>query len=53
MRELDAQESHGGPVGLEPQHGPAAALDRPMVLLDDDVQVLAVAHQDEYPPPIF
>ena len=42
MSELDARESHGcGPVGLEAEHGPAAAFDRPMALLNDIVQVLA------------
>ena len=54
MRELDPRKSYRcGPVGLEAQHRPAAALDRPVVLLDDIVQVLAVANQDVYPPPIF
>ncbi len=50
MRELDARQRHGGgPMRLEAQHGSAAAPDRPVVLLDDIVQVLAVADQDVYP----
>ena len=54
MREFDARQRHdGGPIGLEAEHGSAAALDRPLVLLDDLVQVLAVANQDVYPPPVF
>src|SRR6202023_3812461 len=41
------------PIGLETQHGAASALDRPMILLDDIVQVLALAYQDVFPPLIL
>ena len=41
------------PIGLEAQHGAASALDRPMILLYDIVQVLAPAYQDVFPPMIL
>ena len=37
------------PVGFEPKHRSAPALDRPVVLLDDVVQVAAHAYQDVFP----
>ena len=44
--ELQARQGHGRrPVGLEPEHGLASALDSPVVLLDDVVQVTAPTHQ--------
>ena len=54
MGELDARESHRrGPIRPEAEHGTEPARDRPVALLDDIVQVLAVADQDVDPPPIF
>jgi hypothetical protein len=51
MHEFQARQGHGRrPVGLEPKHGLASALDSPVVLLDDVVQVLALTHQDVFPP---
>ena len=51
MHELQARQGHGRrPVGLEPEHGLASALDSPVVLLDDVVQVTAPTHQDIFPP---
>jgi hypothetical protein len=46
MHEFQPSQSDGRrPIGLEAQHGAASALDRPMILLHDIVQVLALAYQ--------
>src|SRR6266446_1403843 len=51
MHEFQAREGHGRrPVRLEAEHGLAPTLDGPVVLLDDVVQIAALAHQDGFPP---
>jgi hypothetical protein len=54
MHEFQPSQSDGcRPMGLEAQHGAASSLDRPMILLYDIVQVLALAYQDVFPPTIL
>ncbi len=54
MHEFQPSQSDARcPIGLEAQHGAASALDRPMILLYDIVQVLALAYQDVFPPMIL
>jgi hypothetical protein len=51
VRQFDAGERDlRGLERLESQHGGAAAFDRSMVLLDNVVQIPAVAHRDTLPP---
>jgi hypothetical protein len=50
MRQFQASQSYSGRlIGLEAKHGPAAALDSPVILLDDIVRVMEVSstRQDE------
>ena len=54
VHEFQPSQSDGRrPIGLEAQHGAASSLDRPMILLYDIVQVLALAYQDVFPPMIL
>jgi hypothetical protein len=47
VHELDtAQQNAGTTKGLEPEHRPGTALDSPMVLFDDVVQILVLADPD-------
>jgi hypothetical protein len=50
MHEFQPSQSDGRrPIGLEAQHGAAPALDSPVILLDDIVQVMALTHEDVFP----
>ena len=54
MRQFNASERNGRSCeGLESQHGRAAGLDGPMVLLDDVVEVAAIPYHDTLPPRVF
>lgn len=54
MREINAHQCGScGPIGLGAQHGPAPALERPVILLNGVDQVLAVAHQDVLPASVL
>lgn len=47
MHQFDAgQQDPGTAESLEPQHGPRASLDRPMILLDHVVEIFALANLD-------
>jgi hypothetical protein len=49
VHDLDtAQQNAGTTKGLEPEHRPGAALDSPMVLFDDVVQILVLADLDRH-----
>jgi hypothetical protein len=45
-----AQQDPGATKILEAEHGPYASLDRPMILLDDIVQILVLANLDRCLP---
>jgi hypothetical protein len=52
MHEFQARQGQGRrPVGLEPEHGLASVLDRPVVLLDDVVQVASGRRGRPFPVP--
>src|SRR5690348_2197205 len=54
MGELKAGESDCRcPIGFESQRRPAPALDRPMILFDDVVEVRARTHEDVFPTMIL
>ena len=54
MGELKAGESDCRcPIGFESQHRPAPALDRPMILFDEVVEVRARTHEDVFPTMIL
>jgi hypothetical protein len=47
VHDLDAAQQNAGTTeGLEPEHRPGTALDSPMVLFDDVVQILVLADLD-------
>ena len=47
MHQFDpGQQDSGTAKSLEPQHGPRSALDRPMVLLDQIVEIFGLADLD-------
>lgn len=54
MSELKSSQSDRRcPMRFEAQHGPAPALDRPMILFDDVVEVRARTHEDVFPTMIL
>ena len=54
MGELNTRESHGrGVERLEREHRRTSPLDRPMVLLDDVVEVAAVTNRYTAPAIVF
>src|SRR6185437_11820319 len=54
MGQLDPRQCEGGRAeGFESEHRSAPPLDRPMVLLDDVVQVAAAANLDRLPASVL
>ena len=54
MHELEPSQSYSCRlIGLEAKHGPAPALDSPVILLDDIVQVMTLTHDDVFPPVVL
>jgi hypothetical protein len=50
MGKLDAGQGNGRtPEGLEASHGGASAFDRPMILLNEIIQVLTTPHLNVLP----